>query len=169
MKYRTFQFPIPNPECRIRDCLTSTSPVFCEEKEIKINSNEETTLIHSRFIGEKFYSVTRKIRNDGEFLSKSQSASFHMQEEGAIEDFKKQWENCWDVEEAEKSEEVETRGLEPKEAQKWEDFKNLWENECVASIHGQAAFYSGSMNEAKVAQSDKNGIVPKLKRFFRMK
>ena len=72
-----------------------------------------------------------------------------MQEEGAIEDFKKQWENGWDVEEAKKSEDVRTRELESNEAQKWEDFKNIWENELVVSD-----------------EQVKKGIFQKLKWFF---
>ena len=140
-----------NPNENTSDWITPNDKVFsimvfCEEKEIITHSNnEETTLIHSRFIDEKFYSVTRKIRNDGVCVSKSQNTN--LKED--IEDFKKQWENGWDVEEAKKSEDVRTRELESNEAQKWEDFKNIWENELVVS-------------DEKV----KKGIFQKLKRFF---
>ena len=169
MKFRTFQFPIPNPECQIRDCLTD--PVFCEEKEIKINANEETILlIHSRFIDRNFISITRKIRNDGVFLSHTQTTNLNSKDGDAIEDFKKQWDNGWNEEEAQKSEDVETNGLGSKEAQKWEEFQKIWKNECLASIHGhcEAALYSDILNEARV-EEDKNGICQKLKRFFRLK
>ena len=166
MKHRAFKLQIvemPNLICNAIDTSDWITPndkvfsimVFCEEKEIITHSNnEETTLIHSRFIDEKFYSVTRKIRNDGVCVSKSQNTNMKTEicrclTEKDIEDFKKQWENGWNVEEAKKSEDVRTRELESNEAQKWEEFKNIWENELVVS-------------DEKV----KKGIFQKLKRFF---
>ena len=166
MKFRTFQFRIPNPECRIRDCFTD--PVFCEEKEMKINYDEESSLlIHSKFIGEHFISITRKIRNDGVFLSKSQASN--LKDKEAFDEFNKQWEDGWDKEEAKKSEEIEINRLGSKEFQIWEDFKKLWQKiECVASIYCQAKSHSDILNEARV-EEEKNGICEKIKRFFRMK
>ena len=176
MKYRAFKLQIVempnlminaidtsdwiNPNENTSDWITPNDKVFsimvfCEEKEIITHSNnEETTLIHSRFIDEKFYSVTRKIRNDGVCVSKSQNTNMKTAicrclKEEDIEDFKKQWENGWDVEEAKKSEDVRTRELESNEAQKWEDFKNIWENELVVSD-----------------EQVKKGIFQKLKWFF---
>ena len=165
MKLRIFQFRIPNPECQIRDC--SIGPVFCEEKEIKINS-DEALLIHSRFIGKHFISITRKIRNDGVFLSKSQATN--LKDKEGFEEFNNQWEDGWDKEEARKSEEIEINRLGSKEFQIWEDLKKLWQKiECVASIYYQAKSHSDILNEARVEEEKKNGICEKIKRFFRMK
>ena len=164
MKVRIFQFRIPNPEYQIRDC--STGPVFCEEKESKINS-EEALLIHSKFIGEHFISITRKIRNDGVFLSKSQATN--LKDKEGFEEFNNQWEDGWDKEEARKSEEIEINRLGSKEFQIWEDLKKLWQKiECVAFIYCQAKSHSDILNEARV-EEEKNGICEKIKRFFRMK
>ena len=120
MKFRTFQFRIPNPECQIRDC--SIGPVFCEEKEIKINS-DEALLIHSRFIGKHFISIIRKIRKDGVFHSESQTSN--LKDKEAFEEFNNHWEDGWDKEEAKKSEDIEISGLGSKEVQKWKHFKNI--------------------------------------------
>ena len=161
MKFRTFQFRIPNPECQIRDC--SIGPVFCEEKEIKINS-DEALLIHSRFIGKHFISITRKIRNDGVFLSESKASN--LKDKEAFEEFNNHWEDGWDKEEAKKSEDIEISGLGSKDVQKWKHFKNIWDIDG----HFRAKSHFDVLNEASArVEEEKNGICQKLKRFFRLK